>query len=299
VETTERAVRVDLRTAVREEVCFFGRDGHRMFGCTHRPAAAPIAGVVICSPLQSEFLANYRREVILARCLTERGFAVQRFHYRGTGHSDGETRDVTFDTMVDDAASAVGWLRERTGVSGLAFVGTRLGGMVAAAAAAQLDEAPLILWEPAVDGGRYFRDVFRSVHIYYLKEGRVAPPTEGMLDEIRRTGTLTMLGFSIDLPLYESVESRRLVDEVGQRTRPLLLVQIDRAERLRSEYADLVAQWRNAGFTVETHSVVGQDAWWLRGAWWRDQEMLRRIEALAPLTSDWLTASFMRGNDEA
>jgi len=153
--------RVDRRLGIVETLGFFGSGPLRMFGCTHAPQGRALGGVVICSPVLGEFLRNYRNEVMLARDLAVSGFAVQRFHYRGSGHSDGEWCDATFETMRDDAIVAAEWLKAATGVSDIAFVGTRWGALIAASAIPRFPMAPLVVIEPPLDCSRYFREVLR------------------------------------------------------------------------------------------------------------------------------------------
>ncbi|MDP8959415.1 MAG: alpha/beta hydrolase, partial [Actinomycetota bacterium] len=126
-----------------EEAWWFGPDGQRLFGFLHLPEGRPRAGIVVCSPLHAEFLRNYRREVLVARALAARGFAVQRFHYRGTGSSDGQASEATYETMRQDALLAAGHVLERSGATRLGFLGTRWGALVAAAGAAGFPGAPL------------------------------------------------------------------------------------------------------------------------------------------------------------
>src|SRR5579864_3975497 len=78
----------DESTGCRQRVGFVGAAGQRLFATLHLPAGTPSSGVVICSPLFVEAERNYRREVLLGRCLAEHGVACVRFHYRGTGNSD-------------------------------------------------------------------------------------------------------------------------------------------------------------------------------------------------------------------
>jgi hypothetical protein len=254
------------------------------------PSGVPIGGVVICSSLQAEFLRNYRREVLLARRLAAAGFVVQRFHYRGTGNSDGETRDVTFESMVSDALVVAEQTRRTSGA--VAFVGTRVGTLVAAAAAARLDGVPLALWEPVLDTEGYFRDAFRGGRIHELKKGVRGPRTrEDQIEELRRTGSIDVLGYSIDLPLYESALGRTLEIEAGDRSRPVLLVEVSRREELPSEHAALVRRWEERGFAVTTHVVTAAiEPWWFVGGRTQDEEHSIATELVAT-TTDWLVAN--------
>ena len=286
-----RATRVDADAGVRVTAEFFGVDGSRIFGSRHAPLeSSASAGVVICPALQAEFLRNYRRELELGHRLAAGGIAVQRFHYRGSGNSDGETSDVTFDTMRDDAVAAAERLADAEGLDSLAFVGARWGAMVAASAAARFDRAPLVLWEPMTRPSTYFRELFRAGRIHELrKAGASARSNKDQVDEMRRTGSLDVLGYAIGWRLYQSVIERSLPEELGESARPILLVQISRREELRIEYATLAARLAADGFSVDTHVVkASEEAWWFVGGRTRNEER-SLSEELVRVTSDWLT----------
>ena len=283
----ELAVHVDSRRDVRAEVGFFGQ-GPRMFGSLHLPDRGAIrAGVLICSSIQSEFLANYRREARLAGVLAARGVAVARFHYRGTGHSDGEGRDVTFEGLQADAQEAAQWLRDRSGVDDLSFLGTRLGAIVAAGLAAETDGAPLALWEPVVDGGHYFDEIFRLRRMSSLSLGKTGS-RKTPLDEMEEAGYADVFGFAIDQALYESSRGKNLATESGPAPRRVLLVQVDPEMHLRAEYEVLVDVWKRAAFCVDVRLFSGQEAWWFPGTQWQEADA-HRSEMMVAETAEWLS----------
>ena len=289
------AVRVDPRTGAREVVRFFGPDRLKMFGCMHLPAGQPVGGVVICSSIQAEFLKNLRREVLLGHALAQRGFAVVRWHYRGAGNSDGSSEDMTFETMCDDTAAAAGWLQDATGVDSLVFAGTRWGGLVAATVAGGHPGAPLALWEPAADSSRYFREVFRSRLIRELKEGsEEAASSTSLVDQLNESGSLDVLGYSIDKPLYDSAMGHTLADGLGAGARPILLIQIGRNKALRGEYRKLVTRWQETGCAVSTHVVEEELAWWFAGEQWQPEERRPVAQRLITETVDWVVGQFAK-----
>jgi pimeloyl-ACP methyl ester carboxylesterase len=288
-----QALYVDQSLGVKEEVCFFGPDRLKMFGCTHTPAGQPIGGVVICSTLDIETQTNYRREVLLAHALSARGFAVQRFHYRGLGNSDGDSRFATFETMREDALAAAEWLREGAGITNLAFVGTRWGALIAAAAAAQFRTAPIALWEPLVDTSRYFRDIFRRRLMSDLRRGEsIWPSSLALVEELRQTGFVDVIGYRIDQPLYESAVGRTLAEELGGNARSVLLTQISMSQGLLPGNAALSAHWRRMGFSVETHIVEEEVTWGFFDDVWEAAEERPGTKRLIHITRDWLLRQF-------
>jgi pimeloyl-ACP methyl ester carboxylesterase len=275
---------------------FFGPDGVKMFGCTHVPRGEPTAGVVICCPLEAESRKSYRKEVLLARELSANELVVQRFHYRGSGNSFGESGDATFQTMRDDALAAVAWMKEQTGVKSVAFVGTRWGALVASAAAADFESAPLVLWEPVVSGSRYFREILRSRLMQDLKEGHAHRRSgQVLVDEILREGFVDILGYPIHRSLYESSVDRGLREELGGDPRSVLIVQISPNLELVAEYADLAGEWRAAGFRVESHVIDEEVAWWFGNVRWHQDESRIETRKLLQVTTDWLVHQLSTG----
>jgi len=226
---------------------------------------------------------------VLARELAKRGFAVQRLNYRGTGHSDGVSADITFETLVEDARAAERELRERTGVEDVAFLGTRLGGLVAAAVGGT--HAPLVLWEPVADANSYFREIFRArlmSDLRLAKLGRAPkqrPSTQSLMDEMTRTGAVDVLGYSIDRALYDSTKARTLAAELAARPRRVLLVQCSRSQELRGAYAAAKERVEAAGREFHTVIIPAQVAWWFQ-----DTEASRDtwVEPAVAATAEWL-----------
>ncbi len=277
------AVRVDKRAGVSDDVSFAEVGGAGVFCCSHTPLGDLIGGVVICSSLHAEHVDGYRQEVILARSLAARGYAAQRFHYRGSGHSDGDSSAATLGTMRDDALAARDLLAGRVPSSQIAFLGARWGALVAAGAAARSGAAPLVLCEPAIDPERYFREAIRARLIHELKAGVAQrPSSELLLDELRRNGRIDVLGYPLDLELYDSAAGRDLVGELGDRPRPVLIVDYSRSRAMRTPFEQLAARLREMSCEVTTRAVPEPSASWF------SRRVLRTIDALGELTSDWL-----------
>jgi acetyl esterase/lipase len=284
----QTAVKIDADDGVREEAAFFGGPD-RLFGVTYLPAD-PAVGVVICSPIHAELLRNYRREVLLARELARSGYAVQRFQYRGSGNSDGDPADETFESLCQDAEAAAARLVETAGVERLVFIGTRLGAVAAAVTARAAGAAALAMWEPVLNADRYFREIFRGHLVSGLKkteDGEERKPQQ----ELRERGSVDVLGYSIDRPLFESVRARRLLDESADAPPHVLLVQIGGGRGLRADAASLVERWREAGASVRTHQLEGSEPWWFGGTPQISGEDPDRSGELTEVTSQWMLQS--------
>lgn len=269
----------DPATGIVEEAGFADVNGDRLFTVRHLPPDAAVAGLVMCCPIFAEFEKNYRREVPLARSLASAGIAVQRFHYRGTGHSDDAA--MTFDTMRQDALVAARSLLERTNVTGIGVMGTRLGGLVAAGAAGEFPGAPLALWDPVVAPDRYFREVIRYRRVLEMRQGRETDAGD-FREELRRNGAAEVVGYQLRRELYESMVARNLLRELGPVARAVLLVQFGQPQRpLRAEYRQLRDELTGVGLEIDT-AIAPLDEAWLFATQWQPPERL------LTLTAEWL-----------
>ena len=211
---------------------------------------------MIASPVYEEMVKNYRREVLLARALASRGVAVQRFHYRGAGHSDGESRALTFDSMLEDLGTATEHLQRRTDASRLAIMGTRLGGLLAMVG--NVNRFPVVLWEPVIDASAYFRELGRLRSLHSVVSERRRRPT--ISEELERDGSVDILGYEVTRRMTESCDS------YGVSSAPLpeaaLLVQLRRRSTLAPDYRSLIESWQRCEVQVETLVEVNGLPWW-------------------------------------
>jgi hypothetical protein len=278
------ARRVDRGLGVIEEVELFG-EATRLFGVRHRPerAGQRDLGVVVCSPILTDFGANYQREVRLARQLASAGVPVQRFHPRGSGHSDGERVELTLETLVEDARSAVARLRDQCSVDRVALLGTRFSALAVAIVAQELDGAPVVLWEPTTRPRTYFREGLRAhaVHQVRVRE------TGGVKDaeaEIERRGFVDLLGIPVGRDLLATAASHGLVEEMGRTPRSVLLVQLERREGLRPEYQEIVDRWAPLGFDVTAACCPSDETWWFI------PDRLAPLGTVLDTTAEWVLA---------
>ncbi len=273
---------MDERSQVRTELCFWDAEGGRLFIATTLPRGRPRAGVVVCSPIKAEHSTIYDIQSALAWALAERGFAVQRFHYRGEGESEGQPDELSFEGMCQDARLAWRRLEDRTGTSPVAFVGARVGGTVAATLRAEAPDAPLVIWDPIPDPAAYFREVYRYRLLADLPLG--GSPRSSFQTELDEQGSVHVLGFQLHRRLYESFLEASLEKALAGSTGPVLLVQLGGGIRSRSD--ELANSLRGSGFSLDSSSISGKLPWWLHHA-----SAGSRIdeEALISASADWLT----------
>lgn len=113
----------------------FSNEGQKILGVVHRPEGGTLyPAVVMCHGFTGQKVEPHRLFVKTAEALAAEGYLVLRFDFRGSGDSEGEFHEMTFEGEVSDAIKAVDYLLaaepvdpERIGVIGLS-----MGGAVAA-----------------------------------------------------------------------------------------------------------------------------------------------------------------------
>ncbi|MFL5579964.1 MAG: serine aminopeptidase domain-containing protein, partial [Gemmatimonadaceae bacterium] len=154
------AVRGDTAVVARTPM-YFGADGG-LFGWYHEaPAAAPRDGVaVLCAPFGPEYTRAHRALRHLADRLARHGIATLRFDYHAVGDSAGSEADAgLFERWRASVVEAANAARRASGRTRLCLVGLRLGGTVAALAAAEAGAEAIATWNAVVKGRSYAREL--------------------------------------------------------------------------------------------------------------------------------------------
>lgn len=279
-----------------ESPYFLARETARLFAMLHG-ATAPVSrtGFVLSHPFAEEKLWSHRVFVSLARALAARGHPVLRFDYTGAGDSSGGSGETSLETHVADLSAAVESLAERTpGLERIGIIGLRLGATIGALVAERaaagtgptiIQGAPLVLWDPVLDGASYLQEVLRAnLSAQLATHGRVIETREAMSLRILGGGVVNVDGYEIGAPLFASLGSPGpLTPEPKQHAGPVLVVPISppgkppkpqpALEALASAYT------RGATRAVEEHQF------------WREiKQFYGRAEQLQTATLEWLGA---------
>jgi pimeloyl-ACP methyl ester carboxylesterase len=281
---------------VIETPLFFERGDVRLFGFLHSPAEPHgRAAFVMSHPFGEEKLWSHRVFVSFARALASKGHPVLRFDYSGAGDSAGDTSSTTLETHLRDLGAAVELLAARAPTAErIGLVGLRLGASFAAiyaqqvAAASVRDRvasAPLILWDPVIDGAQYFQEILRSNLTTQLAVyGKVQESREALQTKILAGGTVNVDGYEIGKGLFEPCA---VPDLLATRARthagPVLVMQIAAGGQVkdRPELQSLAGHYERGTFMRCNEQPF-----------WREiKPFYGRAESLQTATLAWLEQS--------
>ncbi len=120
---------------------FKNPDGDTLRGYLHWPLLKPRAFALFAHCFTCS--SNSKAAVIIARELTQAGFAVLRFDFTGLGDSEGDFADTNFSTNVTDLLAAADYLARNHGPPEV-LIGHSLGGTAMLAAAPEIPSSKAV-----------------------------------------------------------------------------------------------------------------------------------------------------------
>lgn len=226
---------------------------------------------MLSHPFAEEKLWSHRVFVSIARALSNSGHAVLRFDYMGAGDSSGTTPETSLETHRADLLGAIGQLvRLQPEIRSVGLIGLRLGATIAAQVAemagphetaALVTGAPLVLWDPIMDGSAYFQELLRSNLTTQLAVyGRVRENREALTQKILSGGTVNVDGYEIGRELLESCGASNLLTAAPKcHAGPAMIAQISptKASKERENLRALTSSYPDGTF-----QVIQEQAFW-------------------------------------
>jgi exosortase A-associated hydrolase 2 len=234
-----------------EKPFFFENERAKLFGFLHfskferrMDSSQQRRGVVFCHPFAEEKAISHRVIVNFARTLCQRGYHILRFDYRGCGDSEGDFEGATLTTCLADTKRAIDVLQEHTGADQISLFGLRLGGTVAALAAAKDPRVKsVILWEPITQVRAYFDQFLRmQVLAENSRENRLVGTRRKLLQDLQEGRSVDILGYLLSSRCYKEFVNVDLPFQFRNFDGPTLIVAIGRRQRQRKDLQALVRQ---------------------------------------------------------
>jgi uncharacterized protein len=240
------------------EAFYFGLAGRRLFGCHHPSALMPARqSVLICGPYGQELVRAHRMLRVLAERLARLGCDVLRFDPFGSGDSAGDDEALDWPGWVADIRTAADELRRRSRATRQVWVGARLGGTAACAAAGQAGPPPdaLVLCEPVIDGPAYLQSLaLATVEALEASCSIRDPEWRRGLQTDRTRWEREAVGFAMSAALHQTLQSLDLAAQRFPVPLPLILLSSGGSSQA-SQAAQLAERWRALGLAAR-HEVV-------------------------------------------
>ena len=194
----------------------------RNFCALHLPKRdAQVRGAVVYIPPFAEEMNKSRRMAALqSRALSDAGWHVLQFDLFGSGDSEGDFGDASWDIWLDDLIAATAWLHKETGCRPLLW-GLRSGCLLAAQAATRLAQGPnlvsgFLFWQPVISGRLFLQQFLRVERARLLlgKGAAASGPETGGPGE-----ALEVAGYGLSPGLRLGLDSADLRPPTGPHSR--------------------------------------------------------------------------------
>lgn len=241
-----------------------GEAGRRIFFLLRAPSGACQRCVLIVPPFAEEMNKSRRMMSLAAQALSQRGVAVATFDLPGTGDSDGEFGEVTWDDWV----SSIAEVRRRCAGKGLPvtdLLGIRLGCILGAEFLRQegVKLESMLCWQPVHDGGRALDQFLRLRTAASMASGFARETVKDLRQRLSNGDALEIAGYRLAPALAERMESARLaVDDSSLRHLSWAdVVAADIESPVPAQTVRIIEGIRSAGVEVDYRRMAGEPFW--------------------------------------
>lgn len=187
---------------------FLDGERGRVFALHFCPIAPPRAHLIFLPPFCEEM--NRCRHLVAdqARRFASDGYSCLILDPFGTGDSEGELADASWEGWRADAVTGVSWCQQQNSIPVILW-GLRLGALLAVDVAATYSGqfTKLLLWQPVINGKTYLTQVLRA-RIAYLS-GNALPPetTEEMRLTLQKGENIEVAGYELGGNLAQEIDN--------------------------------------------------------------------------------------------
>ena len=231
--------------------------------CLHYPPAGTTAkgALLYLHPFAEEMNKARRVAALQARMLAEHGYAVLQIDLHGCGDSSGDFGDATWQGWLQDVLDAHAWLRQHYRAP-LWLWGLRAGCLLAAQAAARIDEpANFLFWQPIASGKQFLQQFLRLKVASELMAG----DNKGVMDALKRQlaggQSVEIAGYCLSPTLADGLEQAELLPPPKPGRQIWLELSTRPDATLMPVSAKRLEQWRGAGYAISSQVVPGPAFW--------------------------------------
>jgi exosortase A-associated hydrolase 2 len=172
----------------------------------------PAKAAVLCVPPFGEEM-NRTRSLMAAQAreFARLGYACLILDLYGTGDSEGDLPDASWETWCDDVETAARWLEQETGCPVMLW-GIRLGALLAAEVAnsqpGRFDR--LLFWQPVASGKSYVTQILRLRVGALVDRNQPPETTADMRARLESGANVEVSGYLLPGALTNALDAREL-----------------------------------------------------------------------------------------
>ena len=250
----------------------------------HRAQGQQVRGrIVYVHPFAEEMNKSRRMAALQARAFAAAGFSVLQIDLRGCGDSSDAFGQASWQDWVEDVISACRWLGQVDALHRAAPLwlwGLRAGCLVAAEAAAQLDEiCNFCFWQAAVSGKQALQQFLRLKLAADLQTAGSKGLMKQLQQDLAEGKSVEVAGYQLNPAMAEGLAAATLLANSGGQ---LDWFELSANGGITLTGAQALAGW--TGSACRSHVVQGP-------AFWQTSEIEQAPELIAATTAALLAAA--------
>lgn len=222
------------------------------------------AQCIIMVPSFAEEMNRCRyMQTMLAHALTAKGYGLLAVDPFGTGDSQGEFEEADWEQWIQDTLTAADYAGQ-LGYQKLTLLGIRLGALLAAAAAPQINNVhQLVFWQPVTSGKSALNQFLRIKIAASIGRDEEAGTTAQFEELLSKGNNLEVAGYDVSPALYYGIQAAHLDNYLSFTSAPISWYTVLASEERKTPRGDVqtMDKWRDSGARLEHHTVVGPAFW--------------------------------------
>jgi len=215
-------------------------------------------GVILCKPMWGERIRTHRIFTHLARMLSSEGFTVITFDYYGDGNSGGETKDLSYFSMVNDILSLYRYVDKKYQVNRFALIGLLVGANIAIDAEPKFHKLnKMILFEPLLNPIDRIKKALRAnLSSQMVVHKKTIKNRDALIQDLRNDIPVNIDGFIIGKKLWESFEQASPLKIESDFPGSVSVYSMVDKGRKGTDYSELAQSFSNCNFqTIEKEFI--------------------------------------------
>lgn len=235
-----------------------------LFSVHHAAASGALDECFVIAPAFAEEMNRCRYMcTMFAQSASSQGFGTLNVDPLGTGDSAGEFVDADWAQWGDDLCAAVAHARS-LGYAHVSLLGIRLGALLAMSVIERLGELRrVILWQPVTSGKSTLTQFLRIRIAASLERDEEGGNVADFRRQLEAGEPLQVAGYDVSPDLFRGIEAASLENHLAYSAAPVSWFTTLASEGRKTPRAELslLEKWRDAGATVDHHTVIGPSYW--------------------------------------
>ena len=237
----------------------------KLFCNLFEPAGDIESAVLVLSPFAEEMNKSRRMLSQQSSLLAQNGIATLLFDYYGTGDSEGDFSNATWEVWENDTQAAFDWLLN-TGYKTINLLAMRMGALLINPLVASSDEniGKIVFWQPLLNGELLLNQFYRlKVASDLISSGSASSVVKNIKAELSSGHPVEIAGYTINPELVTGLENAQLEPSNFQSHHDIVWCEIvASADRQTPSVSRRnIEKLQKQGINVQSHLITGPQFW--------------------------------------